>query len=306
MRKLYDSYSPDRLSLADRAYVSGIHPLELWLAGYLYRHPGASMREIVAASADVRQESYGWLFKSSRISAQNRRIRTLLEQEAFVPIHAQWKRMGYPFDRLVPSYATAIGTSGDRPDALAELMGIVVNNGIRLPTVRIERLRFAADTPYETIVEADPPEPVRVLRPEIAAVVRRALVDTVESGTARPASHSFRAAARTAMVGRGPTGNGDHHTQRQPGGRRCGSRCCALRRTRPMRRSARPIRQSRCACFAPKSRPSSGGRWSTRSKAAPPAARATASAPPTGPLWSWAARPGPVTTAPTGTPGAAG
>src|SRR3546814_8625067 len=72
------------------------------------------MREIVAASADVRQESYGWLFKSSRISAQNRRIRTLLEQEAFVPIHAQWKRMGYPFDRLVPSYATAIGTSGDR------------------------------------------------------------------------------------------------------------------------------------------------------------------------------------------------
>src|SRR3546814_3486806 len=78
MRKLYDSYSPDRLSLADRAYVSGIHPLELWLAGYLYRHPGASMREIVAASADVRQESYGWLFKSSRISAQNRRLRTLL------------------------------------------------------------------------------------------------------------------------------------------------------------------------------------------------------------------------------------
>src|SRR3546814_4543978 len=102
MRKLYDSYSPDRLSLSDRAYVSGIHPLELWLAGYLYRHPGASMREIVAASADVRQEPYGWLFKSSRISAQNRRIRTLLEPEAFVPIHAQWKRMGDPFDRLVP------------------------------------------------------------------------------------------------------------------------------------------------------------------------------------------------------------
>src|SRR3546814_963953 len=98
--------------------------------------------------------------------------------------------MGYPFDRLVPSYATAIGTSGDRPDALAELMGIVVNNGIRLPTVRIERLRFAADTPYETIVEADPPEPVRVLRPEIAAVVRRALVDTVESGTARSEEHT--------------------------------------------------------------------------------------------------------------------
>src|SRR3546814_9961679 len=122
--------------------------------------------------------------------------------------------MGYPFDRLVPSYATAIGTSGDRPDALAELMGIVVNNGIRLPTVRIERLRFAADTPYETIVEADPPEPVRVLRPEIAAVVRRALVDTVESGTARRASHSFRAADGTAMVVGGKTGTGDNRHDR--------------------------------------------------------------------------------------------
>src|SRR3546814_14548731 len=76
-------------------------------------------------------------------------------------------------------------------------MGIVVNNGIRLPTVRIERLRFAADTPYETIVEADPPEPVRVLRPEIAAVVRRALVDTVERGPPRRASHSFPAADGT-------------------------------------------------------------------------------------------------------------
>src|SRR3546814_13776199 len=83
------------------------------------------------------------------------------DPEAFVPIHAQWKRMGYPFDRLVPSYATAIGTSGDRPDALAELMGMVVNNGIRLPTVRIERLRVAADQPYEAIVGADTPEPGR-------------------------------------------------------------------------------------------------------------------------------------------------
>src|SRR3546814_7614636 len=111
------------------------------------------MRETVAGSADGRQESYGCLFKSSRIAAQNRRIRTLLEQEAFVPIHAQWKRMGYPFDRLVPSYATAIGASGDRPDALAELMGIIVNHGVRLPTVRIEKLRFAENTPSETIVE---------------------------------------------------------------------------------------------------------------------------------------------------------
>src|SRR3546814_19245100 len=93
MRKLYDSYSPDRLSLADRAYVSGIHPLELWLAGYLYRHPGASTREIVAASAYARQESYGWRFQSSPRSATNRRHRTPLEQEAFVTLHANRKKV---------------------------------------------------------------------------------------------------------------------------------------------------------------------------------------------------------------------
>jgi hypothetical protein len=34
----------------------------------------------------------------------------------------------------VPSYATAIGSSADRPLALAELMGIIVNDGQRRPT----------------------------------------------------------------------------------------------------------------------------------------------------------------------------
>ena len=34
--------------------------------------------------------------------------------------------MGYPFASLTPSLATAIGSSGDRPAALAELMGIIL------------------------------------------------------------------------------------------------------------------------------------------------------------------------------------
>jgi membrane peptidoglycan carboxypeptidase len=220
MRELYDTYSPARLSLADRSYVSSIHPLELWLAGHLYRNPGASWSEIVAASADVRQESYGWLFKSNRIAAQNRRIRTLLEQEAFAPIERQWRRLGYPFERLVPSYATAIGVSGDRPDALAELMGIIVNDGVRLPIVRVERLRFAEGTPYETIVEAAPPPVRRVLRPEIAAAMRKALVDTVESGTAKRASAAFIEANGGTLVVGGKTGTGDNRTDRYGKGRR--------------------------------------------------------------------------------------
>lgn len=41
----------------------------------------------------------------------------------------------------------AIGSSGDRPDALARLKGIVLNDGVQLPTVDVERGQFAADTP---------------------------------------------------------------------------------------------------------------------------------------------------------------
>ena len=48
---LYLTYSPERLNLADRGYVAGVHPLELWLAQYLQQHPGAPWSEILEASA---------------------------------------------------------------------------------------------------------------------------------------------------------------------------------------------------------------------------------------------------------------
>ncbi|MGV8333852.1 hypothetical protein ACV339_31220, partial [Pseudomonas aeruginosa] len=71
-------------------------------------------------SGAERKEVYGWLFKSRHKNARDKRIRILLEVEAFLDLHQQWKKLGYPFDPLVPSYATALGSSGDRPAALAE------------------------------------------------------------------------------------------------------------------------------------------------------------------------------------------
>lgn len=220
MRKLYETYAPDRLNLADRSYIAGIHPLELWLAGYLYEKPGASWKDIVAAGADVRQESYKWLLKPNRFAGQNRRIRTMLEQQAFVPIHKDWQRLAYPFAALIPSYATAIGTSGDRPDALAELMGIIASGGYRLPAQRIERLRFAENTPYESVMKAQPEKGEQVLRPQIAAVVRRALVDVVENGTARRAFQAIAGTDGKPMVIGGKTGTGDNRQRRFASGRR--------------------------------------------------------------------------------------
>ncbi len=109
-----------------------MHPLELWLLGYLQKQPQATFGEAVAASGAERKEVYGWLFKSRHKNARDKRIRILLEVEAFLDLHQQWKKLGYPFDHLVPSYATALGSSGDRPAALAELMGIIVNDGVRM------------------------------------------------------------------------------------------------------------------------------------------------------------------------------
>jgi membrane peptidoglycan carboxypeptidase len=142
--------------------------------------------------------------------AQNRRIRTMLERVAFERIHEQWQSTGYPFPSLVPSLATALGTSADRPTALAELMGIVASDGMRIPIRRIESLRFAADTPYETLLSPTPARPERVLRPEVCAVVQRALWSTVEGGTAARARGALRHADGTLAKVGGKTGTGDH------------------------------------------------------------------------------------------------
>ena len=76
---LYLTYSPDRMSLSDRAYVAGVHPTELWLVRYLQGHPNASWDDVMDASADVRQETYGWLLKGNT-RAQNTRIRIILDR----------------------------------------------------------------------------------------------------------------------------------------------------------------------------------------------------------------------------------
>ena len=87
---LYQKYDVKRFSLEDRGYLSGIHPLELWLVNYLQNHQNASRDEVTTASADVRQEIYGWLFKAHSTHKQDVRIRILLEQDAFERILEDW------------------------------------------------------------------------------------------------------------------------------------------------------------------------------------------------------------------------
>lgn len=210
-RRAYEAHAPERYSLADRGYLARLHPLEFAVAAHLARDPQATLAEVVDATVAQRQQAYDWLLRGRVGGAQDQRIRTLLEVDAFEHVHESWRRVGYPFDRLVPSYATAIGSSGDRPAALAELMGIIVADGVRHPTVQIEGLHFAAATPYETQLEhAVRAEPERALAPEVAQALKAALAEVVELGTGRRLRGALRDAQGTPLAVGGKTGTGDN------------------------------------------------------------------------------------------------
>lgn len=207
--QLYANHFKENLGLADLGYVAGVHPLELWLVGYLREHPQHNWTQVKEASRVQVQETYEWLFKTRHKGAQDSRIRGIMEMEAFLDIHKAWQRLGYPFGSLVPSYATAIGSSADRPNALAELVGILNNDGIKYPAVLIDRMRFADGTPYETNFSRTDTTSKRLLQPEICRTVKTALLDIVEHGTAVRGYKAFPLADGSYIPLGGKTGTGD-------------------------------------------------------------------------------------------------
>lgn len=209
LRKYYDWYSIRAKTLGDKGYLAKMHPLELWLAAYLIQHPGSSLTDIFNESKSERVEVYDWLMKTTRKHAQDSRIKIILEAEAFTEIHQKWKKLGYPLPSLVPSYATSLGTSADRPDALAELMGIVLNDGIRFPKTSIDALTFGEGTPYESSFEFNPRSAERVLSSEVAKVARDGLFDVVSNGTAIRLKDGLKTRSEILPIG-GKTGTGDH------------------------------------------------------------------------------------------------
>jgi membrane peptidoglycan carboxypeptidase len=209
---LYETYGPDKFNLSDRGYITQIHPLELWLVSYLRSHPGADWDQVVNASEKERVEVYDWLFKTGRKNAQDNRILSLLEIEAFQEIHQRWRKLGYPFSSLVPSYASAIGSSADRPAALAELMGVILNDGQKLPTATLNRLEFGAQTPYHTVFKRTKPASEPIFPAEVSRVIRQALVNVVQEGTARRLRDAFPTADGELVIG-GKTGTGDHRRE---------------------------------------------------------------------------------------------
>ena len=208
--KLFRAYHNPRLTLADYAYLLSIHPLDLWSAGELRKQPNLPWKKLYAASAAARRIGSAWLLESRNRRAQDLRLRIRMEKDAFNRMTPYWQRLGFPFKTMVPTYATALGSSSDRPVALAELVGILVNDGVRRPSVSLTNVHFAAGTPYETMLERSPNPGQRVLAPEVARIVRRAMADVVEQGTARRLNGVFKMSDGMVLTVGGKTGSGDN------------------------------------------------------------------------------------------------
>jgi membrane peptidoglycan carboxypeptidase len=207
---VFERYGPEKFDWNDKGYVAGVHPLELWVLEYLNRNPDAGWSEVREASRGVTHEVYRWLFRNRLKHAQDLRIRTVLEAEAFAAIHQAWKRQGYPFRALVPSLATAIGSSGDTPAALAELAGVILAGGIRYTTARVEKLAFAEQTPFEARFSGKKEEPVRVMPVAVAAQLHKEMLGVVEKGTGRRAFRSAVLPDGSLLPIGGKTGTGDN------------------------------------------------------------------------------------------------
>ncbi|HXA46605.1 MAG TPA: transglycosylase domain-containing protein, partial [Burkholderiaceae bacterium] len=219
LHTLYDKFGIDKYSLTDRGYLASIHPLELWLVGYLRHNPKATLGQAVEASREQRQEVYEWLFKTHNKKTQESRIHQMLELEAFQAIVVDWRRLGYPFEALTPSLATSLGASGDRPGSLAELMGIIVNKGMLMPVRKLQSMEFAKGTPYETHLVHLPAVGKRVLPEEVTDVVRRSLIDVVQGGTGVRLKNGFGQKDGSFIEIGGKTGTGDQRFETYaPGG----------------------------------------------------------------------------------------
>jgi len=206
---LVDRLESEKWNLSDFGYAARVHPLELWYMMYIQKGGDRSWKAVRKASTQQLNETYDWLFRTRYRSAQDIRIRTLLEIEAFEQIHKAWSRLGYPFPTLVPSLATALGSSADRPSALAELMGILHNKGIKQETRIVRKLHFGADTPYETKFSAQRLPPDTVLNPVICKVIKKALLQVVESGSAVRGRNAFPDGKGGFLALGGKTGTGD-------------------------------------------------------------------------------------------------
>ena len=212
--RYWKTIHPSAMSLHDRAYVARVHPLELWLTAFLETHPDATYAEALAASHDARFDSYAWLYERAGPKKQEQYVRDMLEIEAFQKhILPYWKRQGFPFDTMTASYAAVLGSSGDKPFALAELAGAVENYGVMLPTMQIDSINIGSGTPFETVFGRSWVGAHRVCSEEVAAEVKKAMEAVVDGGTAVRLKDALKRSNGSSIIIAAKTGTGDNRLE---------------------------------------------------------------------------------------------
>lgn len=208
--RLYNDYAPGKFNLQDRAYLTRLHPMEIWIAEQRVANPGLTWEQATNDSKQLRIDIYGWLLNSRNMAAQNNRIHTVLEEEAFTHIHRYWRQMGFPFDRMTPSLGSALGAAGDTPAALAALVGIIQHDGVRRDAVRFREITLGQGTPYEMTYRRPVAQETRALPEELTHIVRTAMQTVVDGGTAVRARGSVKLSDGTVLPLGGKTGTGDN------------------------------------------------------------------------------------------------
>ena len=133
--------------------------------------------------------------RPERSRPRTSRIRIVLEEEAFELIQAIWRSRLSVRAAWCP-LATAIGSSADRPAALAELVGIILNDGVRLAGGALRASCTSPPVrPTRQAAGRSRRRGERVLPPEIAAVVE-GMIDCVEQRHGPPARGAYVDARR--------------------------------------------------------------------------------------------------------------
>ncbi len=210
IKRLIKKYDVPNWKIKDYAYLLNKHPIELWCAGQIIQNPKITWHEIVKKSERVRKITSKWLVQEENRTVQNNNLLIQFEKEAFQRMTPYWQRMGFPFRRIVPSLATALGSSGDRPSALAELMGIILNNGTQRDNYSVEMLHMGQATPYETVFQITPSSGKRIMHPVVTKALQKILQLAVEAGTAVRARNTISGFDGSNIPVGGKTGSGDN------------------------------------------------------------------------------------------------
>lgn len=208
----WERIKDENLPLQDKAYLARLHLSEAYICSNIFKDSEAKLSKILKEdyTQEILKADYYWLLHSKEDHKRHKRINIILEQKAFDLIYLKWKNLGYSMSHLVPSLATALGTSADKPASLAKLMGIVLNDGKLFSNEILSEISFAERTPFFTKFSYQSEPAQQVLPAIIAKTVKKALYRVVSDGTAIRLKKGLKIANNKYLKVAGKTGTGDH------------------------------------------------------------------------------------------------